>query len=645
MANERRARRAIDESLFTSEPAEQVDLDSTMYRRALLRDDDEPTIAPSISYRPARAARSLPDNDSDDSLSGHRPSRAQRADDGDQDAAEAAGVSRHASRADTVQLVEPTLEEKQRSLAQPATIAQSLWPYSQPAGPRPHEIEQAVNATLRQMIDTSETPAVVEDAAWSKNSAVCVPSIPKVDHADADRDTDHDVEQDTDGDRSDPDDEYVTPVHRTPQTLVSGSTEHGRPSPGHIVARMVPGTVMILAMGLIVALGTWVLPVQDVSSDDSVSLVTSVSRICPATESGAFTVVVSDGEASVQTLDEQIVQLSPESDHATAVGGTWSSADSRSSWTQCRSALTDQYVQIPGGEGSILTILNPDATDALIDITLTGVDGQITGEGLREVSVPARASYSVDLSAYDTASSALGARVRASVGRVVAYAQVTKEDGVGAVNSTQLGTSAMITGIPADAEFVELLFSNPGTTRNVVAIDAITQAGRATLGTYDAYALDATRTTSLQINGELNNAATSLIITGRDLFAVSAVVIKGGDLSIIPAVMSDDETVGSGELLAALPTTGSLMIANPSEQEALVTINWGEGQAPASRTLSAGTLNVIDIPQGALKAHVRSNVPIQGAAVIESDGLSVIGLDEVLSADPTVSLTVDLGLR
>jgi hypothetical protein len=100
---------------------------------------------------------------------------------------------------------------------------------------------------------------------------------------------------------------------------------------------------------------------------------------------------------------------------------------------------------VPGGttlrgQRARLVVMNPFATDAAVEITLTGTRGVIRPGALQGLVLPSRRSVSIELNRFALGEEAVVARVRATLGRVVA----------GGLGSSQRGLRSAI-GVPAPA--------------------------------------------------------------------------------------------------------------------------------------------------------------------------------------------------
>ena len=338
--------------------------------------------------------------------------------------------------------------------------------------------------------------------------------------------------------------------------------------------------------------------------------------------------------------------ITPLSPQASVIGGNLISTADQLWWGACRSALADQYVQLPGGTGAQLVIINSDPEPALVDVTLSGPDGEITGEGLRGITIDPNSQHVIELADYAADVDALGARVRSSVGRVHAVAMVAVADGGDFASSTVQGTDLVISAVPSDPAFSRLVLTNPGTGRNIIKIVAYGEAGSYDLPGFENFALNAQSTVVVDLTEAIGGLPVGLSITGRDVFAATLLAGKQGELAIEPA-QPNEQNVAAQDLVAVVPGSGQLHITNPSPVEALVVIDWGEGQAPANRTVQPGASAAIEIPAGASIARLNSTAPITGALLVNQpdlNGFAIVRLQVAARSQAFMPMELDVGM-
>lgn len=455
------------------------------------------------------------------------------------------------------------------------------------------------------------------------------------------------------------------PEQRTGKRVVPTAPDAQPPERGFLPdrrwAKAVAGGALI---SLALAFGIGAIPAQPAPLPAIVPLVTAISRTCPVAdvEPGKLLALSSRGSILLRPVGQadatshpgelalpgQTIPtvITPSESQASVTGGNLVQTGAQTWWGACRSSAADQYVQVPGGAGAKLAIVNPDPEPALIDVTLSGPNGEITGDGLRGITIAADSQRVIDLAPLAGSVDAVGARVRSSAGRVMVAAQVSRPQGGDFATATFQARELVIAAIPEGAGKVQLLLTNPGTTRNVVKIEAAGTAGRYELPGFEAYALDAQRTVAVDLTDAIDGVPVALMISGRDEFAASAVVTVGDDFGI-EAAHVDDESITWQDLVGVVPDAGTLQLANPGADEALVTIDWGPGQAPANRTIAPGSVASIEVPAGAGQVHLIATAPIAAAIMLRPaghPGFAIAVLNPAARSQPSMPLEVEAGL-
>lgn len=393
------------------------------------------------------------------------------------------------------------------------------------------------------------------------------------------------------------------------------------------------GVIGATVLGLAAAFGVSAVPAEAPPLPQTVPLITALSRICPVSDAtpSSLRAISSTGQIRTRTIavDGQDshpsplalsdltspIVISPDDSQASVTGGSLIYTGEQAWWGLCRSSLADQYVQLPGGADAKLRIVNPDPDAALIDITLSGPQGEITGDGLRGLTIAPNSQQVIDLAPLAGSVDAVGARIRSSVGRVVATGELSRPEGGDFAGSTVQGSQLVIAGIPEGATKTQLVLTNPGTNRNVVKIETIGQAGRSDLPGFESYALDAQRSVAIDLTAAIGGLPVGLLISGRDEFAATAVVQVGNDIALEPA-LTDDQSIARQDLVGVLPGEGIVQIVNPGADEAMVVVDWGPGQAQANRTINPGSVASIEVPAGAGQVRLTSTTPISAVVMI-----------------------------
>ncbi|WP_341729186.1 DUF5719 family protein [Brooklawnia sp.] len=426
-----------------------------------------------------------------------------------------------------------------------------------------------------------------------------------------------------------------------------------------------PLTVVgITVLGLGTAFGAGAIPAEPAPLSGTIPLVTAISRICPVPAGGEASLLaftpdggidvrqIGDDQATTQSGRLELpgqtepLLISPAVAESGVTGGSLVTTENQQWWGACEAGADDQYVQLPGGAEASLTIVNPESVDALVDVTLSGPDGEITGDGLRGITVGANSQHVIDLDPLAGSVDALGARVRTSLGRVGLSAQVARNSGADFATGTLQSTDLIIPAVPARPSKTVILLTNPGTSRAVVQLEGLSEAGRFTLPGFESVTLNAQRTAAVDLTDAIGGLPVSLLISSDDPIAASAVVTASDDFGIEPA-QAADESVAGQNLVGVVAGPGSLQLANPGNREALVVVDWGEGQANANLRIPAGTVASIPIPEAAATARATSTAPLFGALMLSAQGRSgfaIAQLEPAARARSTMPVEIDVGL-
>ncbi|AWY96136.1 Hipothetical protein [Propionibacterium freudenreichii] len=379
-----------------------------------------------------------------------------------------------------------------------------------------------------------------------------------------------------------------------------------------------------------------------------------LSKSCAATEPGTLLATASQGQlrvsgASTQTLDSPLSQqvgagserISPADTRPAASGGVYGVSGAASWFSPCAESRTDQVVQVPGGEATLL-VSNPDNFEAVVSITLTGPQGALAADDLRDVRVPAHTTATLDLSARIRGLPQVGARIRATQGRVAAVARSGSAGALDYQDSTGLARTSTVAAVPSGASKVTLLLTNPDTVRTSAKISAVGESGSFDPGN-GTILIEAERTVAVDVSGSVSAESAALTVTARSNIAVSAVVTLGTDVGLLAG--RTDSSITSGDSAGlALPGPARLIVSNLADGPREVTVNWGAGQAPLRRTIAAQATLALFTPQDARTAEISTGGPFVAGAAVTQTGLTLIPAQPIratqgeLAARPAVDL-------
>ncbi|CEG94691.1 DUF5719 family protein [Propionibacterium freudenreichii] len=411
----------------------------------------------------------------------------------------------------------------------------------------------------------------------------------------------------------------------------------------------------IVAAAVVVLLAVLaIVPRAQLPAPASVPVSIGLSKSCAATEPGTLLATASQGQlrvsgASTQTLDSPLSQqvgagserISPADTRPAASGGVYGVSGAASWFSPCAESRTDQVVQVPGGEATLL-VSNPDNFEAVVSITLTGPQGALAADDLRDVRVPAHTTATLDLSARIRGLPQVGARIRATQGRVAAVARSGSAGALDYQDSTGLARTSTVAAVPSGASKVTLLLTNPDTVRTSAKISAVGESGSFDPGN-GTILIGAERTVAVDVSGSVSAESAALTVTARSNIAVSAVVTLGTDVGLLAG--RTDSSITSGDSAGlALPGPARLIVSNLADGPREVTVNWGAGQAPLRRTIAAQATLALFTPQDARTAEISTGGPFVAGAAVTQTGLTLIPAQPIratqgeLAARPAVDL-------
>ena len=256
-------------------------------------------------------------------------------------------------------------------------------------------------------------------------------------------------------------------------------------------------------------------------------------------------------------------------------------------WAECQPAATSGAVIVPDPGTAELVLVNPDRTDAGVNISLSGATGEIQSPGLRGIIVPATSMVRVPVSVHAPAGVPVTATYRTSQGRVQAAVRslaTTPEQAVTSLPRTQ----AVFATLPERPDQVRVLLHNPGTVRADVTIEMLGPRGRFAPANGTA-SLGPNTTLVVDLTAAFAEESMGLVVTSET--EVLSMVATSGANDIAWVLPHAPDT----ELLDAVPE-GMLQVVNPSANEASVTLTQRAADG------SGDTAETIVIPAGA-SAH------------------------------------------
>lgn len=403
-----------------------------------------------------------------------------------------------------------------------------------------------------------------------------------------------------------------------------------------------------MALTVIVIAVLAVLPRAKLPSTGQEPVHFALSKACASTESGTLVAGSTRGEVSLrgtsgqtgtsdqtgtspvsQPLAAGTTMITPRDAQASVVGGVFGSTRATSGATNwfspCAEARTDQLLLFPGGAATLL-MTNPGATDAVASITLTGPQGNIGAPELRDVTVPAGATVSINLDSHVGHVAQAGVRIRTTRGQLSAVVRSGQVTGVDYQGATTLSRDSTVAAIPAGADRVTLLLSNPDTVRTSARLSVLGQSGPFDPGN-GSIVVEAESTIAVDLPASVSVEAAAVRVAARSNIAVSAVITKGADIALL-AAQPTSSTVPT-TAMAALPAAGQLIVSNVDEEPVNVTVDWGADQAATTRMIPAGSSIQLTTPQNVELVRISGDGRLVAGAEIAQAGLSLVTAQSV----------------
>ena len=281
------------------------------------------------------------------------------------------------------------------------------------------------------------------------------------------------------------------------------------------------------------------------------------------------------------------------------------------------------------GEQGFLVVMNPFGADAVFDVAIFATGREpVRDSDLTDFSLRPGRSVAIKLNAYAEGESALGVEVQTSTGRVAAATTV--------VSSASGITSVLASPATSDAAYMPV---RKGTGQSILSLTVPTERGSVAGGLLLTHKLP-------RPIGELTG--TSLEPASAAIFPVVSNVDASIDLSVqegdqvIAAIrtsgLGNDDAATAGAVepttawvvtptLAGEPAEPSLLIANPGDVDAVVTLRLLplDGGEPTEVTVRVPAASLGEAP-----ADFLADAP-DASVLVTSDGAPIVALGSTTS--------------
>lgn len=292
----------------------------------------------------------------------------------------------------------------------------------------------------------------------------------------------------------------------------------------------------------------------------------------------------------------------------------------------CAAPRSRGIIVVPDTATTDLVIVNPDSSEAVVDLTLHGVDGEIVALGARGIAVGPRSTRTVALSVLVDTPGPVGVEHRASRGRAAVLARTDAPGLLEAATSSIAGTDHFLAGIPTGATTATLLLTNPGSDRALVDVTAFGASLSYAPEGGTGITVPPHASVAVELASSLAGEATGLRITSDVEVATALSTTSATDSAFVAPVAAATE-VG-----AFAPAGGTLQLSNPGSLDAAVSVVLGVLDAEPLTTdvsVMAGTtleVPMADVAPRGQTLRMTSDQPLFGAITDMVAGATVVPL-------------------
>lgn len=368
------------------------------------------------------------------------------------------------------------------------------------------------------------------------------------------------------------------------------------------------GTV---AAAAVVALAVSFTPPQPIERYTSVTPPQDVLLACQPVGEGTL-LADGEGELTVDGAEQREAPFAlPGTDALTTLRGIapyGGILTSSRTWAPCQRPATSGFLALPAAADAEVRITNPDATDASVDLTLLGPDGEVTGLGARGIVLSPGESRPVAVSVIaGDVEGPLGVAWQASRGRAVVTG-VTTGDVAHVAPSGGTDTSHVLPGVGQGSR-PSLVLVNPGVDRATASVrfhsptnTIVPEGGQeVSVPPRSAVAVDLSAGTAGEAGAFTVDSDLPVAVS---LYSGTA-ERRGVAVAAVPDV----------QLSGAVPGGATVQLTNLGEGPADVTV--GLGGSTQSLRIEPGTTASLTAGEGELvEVEVESSRPLVGAAVL-----------------------------
>jgi len=261
----------------------------------------------------------------------------------------------------------------------------------------------------------------------------------------------------------------------------------------------------------------------------------------------------------------------------------------------CAAPVTAGMVLVADPAATELVLVNSDAGEAAVDLTLLGPDGEISAVGARGIAIAPGVTRRVALSVL-APTGPVGVVFRASQGRVALLATAVEGRPARFAAPATTATEHLLPVAAAGATATELLVSNPGQERVDIALEGLGPEGPYVPAISDGLSVAPLSTVRIALTGPLAGEATAIRVTASSPVGAALQTTAGGQAATVVAGEP------AAELRGVVPGAGALHLSNPDHAEAVtatVTLTALGGSATSADVeVPVGSTVSVPLPAG-----------------------------------------------
>lgn len=277
----------------------------------------------------------------------------------------------------------------------------------------------------------------------------------------------------------------------------------------------------------------------------------------------------------------------------------------------CQAPRTEHWfaaVDVSEAAQADLVLVNIDASEAAVDVTVWSDTGRLAVPGSRGVAVAGDSERVLSLGPLLDSATPVSLQVETSQGRVAAFVRQRWWQGTTSLGADWVAAGRppagdlVIPGVPGGPGARDLVVANPGDRTAAVRIEFLGASGRAAIAGYETVEVPPQTTRVVPMaNGLAEQPGALRLVSSQPVTASVKILSAGGVDRRDPAVLPATAPLGADGLWPVAISTAAqavVSLSNPSTEDAMVTLTAGNslgGPGQVTQLLvPAGT--TVDVP-------------------------------------------------